>query len=133
MGQVLILISRRFLHESETDCCDCAESIAWIDSPTVLTNTVERVKSVRSLGMDVGVDFHGRLHKGMARQLAKLLEPHQPMFIEGEIRLTLKHCHFVCLRSHAETPLYVSRAAPSNPARGNCRSCTANLNAHCSW
>lgn len=58
------------------------ESIAWIDSPTVLTNTVERVKSVRSLGMDVGVDFHGRLHKGMARQLAKLLEPHQPMFIE---------------------------------------------------
>lgn len=58
------------------------ESVAWIDSPTVLTDAVERVKSVRSLGMDVGVDFHGRLHKGMARQLAKLLEPHQPMFIE---------------------------------------------------
>ncbi|ETW77913.1 hypothetical protein HETIRDRAFT_454000 [Heterobasidion irregulare TC 32-1] len=58
------------------------ESIAWIDSPTILTDTVERVKSVRSLGMDVGVDFHGRLHKGMARQLAKLLEPYQPMFIE---------------------------------------------------
>ncbi|KZV66000.1 enolase C-terminal domain-like protein [Peniophora sp. CONT] len=58
------------------------ESVAWIDSPTVLEDTVERVQTVRSLGLDVGVDFHGRLHKGMAKQLAKLLEPHKPMFIE---------------------------------------------------
>lgn len=27
-------------------------------------------------------DFHGRLHKGMAKQLAVLLEPHRPYFIE---------------------------------------------------
>ncbi|KAI0316369.1 enolase C-terminal domain-like protein [Amylostereum chailletii] len=58
------------------------ESIAWIDSPSALDATVERVKAVRSLGLDVGVDFHGRLHKGMAKQLAKLLEPHRPLFIE---------------------------------------------------
>ncbi|TFY74466.1 hypothetical protein EWM64_g9547 [Hericium alpestre] len=58
------------------------ESIGWLDSPSLLADTVERVKTVRSLGLDVGVDFHGRLHKGMAKQLAKLLEPHQPMFIE---------------------------------------------------
>ena len=44
--------------------------------------------------MDVGVDFHGRLHKGMARQLAKLLEPHQPMFIEGEIRIDARALPF---------------------------------------
>lgn len=54
----------------------------WIDSPNVLTDTVSRVREVRSLGLDVGVDFHGRLHKGMAKQLAKLLQPLQPMFIE---------------------------------------------------
>ncbi|PPQ84119.1 hypothetical protein CVT25_003332 [Psilocybe cyanescens] len=58
------------------------ESVAWIDSPTVLETAVQRVKDVRALGLDVGVDFHGRLHKGMAKQLAKLLEPHQPFFIE---------------------------------------------------
>ncbi|TFY69569.1 hypothetical protein EVG20_g3109 [Dentipellis fragilis] len=58
------------------------DSIAWIDSPVILTETVNRVRSVRSLGLDVGVDFHGRLHKGMAKQLAKLLEPHQPLFLE---------------------------------------------------
>ncbi|VDB91240.1 unnamed protein product [Peniophora sp. CBMAI 1063] len=58
------------------------ESVSWIDSPTVLEDTVQRVQAVRSLGLDVGVDFHGRLHKGMARQLAKLLEPCKPLFIE---------------------------------------------------
>lgn len=34
--------------------------------------------------MDVGVDFHGRLHKGMARQLAALLEKEGVLFIEGK-------------------------------------------------
>ncbi|KAH7928609.1 enolase C-terminal domain-like protein [Leucogyrophana mollusca] len=58
------------------------ESIAWIDSPSLLDDTVKRVREVKSLGMDVGVDFHGRLHKGMAKQLAKMLEPEQPLFIE---------------------------------------------------
>lgn len=42
--------------------------------------------------MDVGVDFHGRVHKGMAKQLAKLLEPYQPLFIEGLMRI------FLCVR-----------------------------------
>lgn len=27
-------------------------------------------------------DFHGRVHKTMAKQLAKALEPHRPLFIE---------------------------------------------------
>ncbi|EPQ52282.1 enolase C-terminal domain-like protein [Gloeophyllum trabeum ATCC 11539] len=61
---------------------NATDSIGWLDSPTALADTVSRVKDVRALGMDVGVDFHGRLHKAMAKQLAKLLEPHQPLFIE---------------------------------------------------
>ncbi|KAI0074077.1 enolase C-terminal domain-like protein [Panus rudis PR-1116 ss-1] len=56
--------------------------VDWIDSPSTLQGAVKRVEQVRSLGMDVGVDFHGRVHKGMAKQLAKLLEPLQPLFIE---------------------------------------------------
>lgn len=62
---------------------NATESIGWLDSPSLLSDTVDRVAQVKSLGLDVGVDFHGRLHKGMAKQLAKLLEPHQPLFIEG--------------------------------------------------
>lgn len=61
--------------------------MAWIDSPTVLDGAVQRLRDVRALGLDVGVDFHGRLHKGMARQLARVLEPHQPLFIEGTLHL----------------------------------------------
>ncbi|KJA25480.1 hypothetical protein HYPSUDRAFT_160630 [Hypholoma sublateritium FD-334 SS-4] len=61
---------------------NATDAVAWIDSPTELDDAVQRLRDVRALGLDVGVDFHGRLHKGMARQLARLLEPHQPLFIE---------------------------------------------------
>lgn len=27
-------------------------------------------------------DFHGRVHKPLAKQLVKLLEPHRPLFVE---------------------------------------------------
>lgn len=67
------------------------ESITWIDSPYLLEGTVDRVRQVRALGMDVGIDFHGRLHKGMAKQLAKMLELHQPLFIEGKVWIL---CHY---------------------------------------
>ncbi|ANB15728.1 hypothetical protein AWJ20_3368 [Sugiyamaella lignohabitans] len=58
------------------------ESIGWLDSPDLLDATVERVKQVRSIGLDVGLDFHGRLHKAMAKQLASKLAPYGPLFIE---------------------------------------------------
>ncbi|KAH0826571.1 enolase C-terminal domain-like protein [Lanmaoa asiatica] len=67
---------------------NATEGVAWIDSYDVLKSTVERVREVRSLGMDVGVDFHGRLHKGMARQLAALLEKEGVLFIEGRSQTT---------------------------------------------
>ena len=69
------------------------EGIDWIDSPAVLQDAVARVRDVRAVGLDVGVDFHGRVHKGMAKQLARALEPLQPMFIEGD--------HNCCSRTSA--------------------------------
>lgn len=61
---------------------NATEDIDWLDSPRALETSVERLKTVKELGMDAGLDFHGRLHKPMAKQLAKALEPHQPLFIE---------------------------------------------------
>ena len=58
------------------------EDLGWLDSPSALDSSVQRLKTVKELGMDAGVDFHGRVHKPMAGQLAKALEPHRPMFIE---------------------------------------------------
>lgn len=61
---------------------NATEDLGWLDSPRQLDATLERFLAVRDLGLDVGLDFHGRVHKPMAKQLAKLLEPHRPLFIE---------------------------------------------------
>ncbi|KAL4884877.1 enolase C-terminal domain-like protein [Aspergillus karnatakaensis] len=61
---------------------NATEDVNWVDAPGVLEATVERLKTVKALGLDAGLDFHGRLHKPMAKQLARALEPYKPLFIE---------------------------------------------------
>jgi galactonate dehydratase len=58
------------------------EDLGWLDSPAALDQCVGRLEAVKNLGMDAGIDFHGRVHKPMVKQLAKALEPHRPLFIE---------------------------------------------------
>ncbi|GFZ42318.1 hypothetical protein JCM24511_00033 [Saitozyma sp. JCM 24511] len=59
-----------------------ANEVAWLDSPALLNENLTRFKAIKEAGLDVAIDFHGRLHRGMAKQLVKLLEPHQPFFVE---------------------------------------------------
>ena len=61
---------------------NATEDMGWLDSPRRLDSVLERLTSVQALGLDVGLDFHGRLHKPMAKQLVRLLEPLRPLFIE---------------------------------------------------
>lgn len=56
--------------------------IGWLDSPNLLDQVVERVGGVRALGLDVAIDFHGRLHRPMAKQLVAELQPLKPLFVE---------------------------------------------------
>lgn len=56
--------------------------LKWLDSPAALDSAVERAQAVKDAGMEVGLDFHGRVHKPMVRQLARALEPVRPLFIE---------------------------------------------------
>ncbi len=51
-------------------------------SPRALDAVADRVRAAQAAGMDVGLDFHGRVHKAMARQLAQALEPLGLLFIE---------------------------------------------------
>lgn len=46
---------------------------------------VTRVQAAQSEGMDVALDFHGRLHRPMAKQLARALEPLGLLFIEEPV------------------------------------------------
>lgn len=50
-----------------------------------MDDVVERVRAAQEAGLDVGLDFHGRLHRPMAKQLAKLLEPLGLLFIEEPV------------------------------------------------
>jgi galactonate dehydratase len=54
----------------------------WIGTPKAFDEVVARVEAAQAAGMDVGLDFHGRVHRPMARQLAKALEPLGLLFIE---------------------------------------------------
>ncbi|EEU21290.1 galactonate dehydratase [Lactobacillus mulieris] len=60
----------------------------YIDTLDKVDAAVERVASIREKfgdKMSIGIDFHGRVHKPMAKVLAKALEPYRPMFIEEPV------------------------------------------------
>ena len=54
----------------------------WIGTPRLFDDVVKRVAAAQAAGMDVGLDFHGRVHRPMAKQLARVLEPLGLLFIE---------------------------------------------------
>ena len=56
--------------------------LGWLDSPTALDEAVARLAAVQGEGVDVGLDFHGRVHRPMAKQLAAAVTPLRPLFIE---------------------------------------------------
>ncbi len=65
--------------------CDKME---WIDSPQKVIDAAARLGAVRKAvghSIPIGVDFHGRVHKGMVKMMAKALEPHYPYFLEEAV------------------------------------------------
>lgn len=64
------------------------DELQYIDSYAKIDRCLANVAAVReAVGPDVGigVDFHGRVHKPMAKILAKQLEPFRLMFIEEPV------------------------------------------------
>jgi galactonate dehydratase len=64
------------------------EEMNYIDSYAKVDATVSRIAAIReSVGDEfgIGIDFHGRVHKAMAKILVKELEPYRPMFIEEPV------------------------------------------------
>ncbi len=59
-----------------------------VDTPATIEADVTRLREVReTVGdeVDVGVDFHGRVSKPMAKRLVAELEPYEPMFVEEPV------------------------------------------------
>jgi galactonate dehydratase len=67
---------------------NATEEMHYIDSYAKVEESAARVASIReACGKDfgIGVDFHGRVHKSMAKVLAKELEPYRLLFIEEPV------------------------------------------------
>ena len=78
--------------------------LGWLDSPKALDETVDRVTAVQAQGLDVGLDFHGRVHRPMAKQLAAAVEPLRPLFIEEP--LLSEHLEgIVAFAAHTTVPI----------------------------
>ena len=67
---------------------NATDELQMIDSYEKIDAVLERVAAIRETcgkNFGIAIDFHGRVHKPMARILAKKLEEFDPMFIEEPV------------------------------------------------
>ncbi|HKU09853.1 galactonate dehydratase [Sinomonas sp.] len=86
------------------------EELQYIDTWDKVERCLENVQAIREAvgpNIGIGVDFHGRVHKPMAKVLIKELEPFKLMFIEEPV-----------LSEHANSLLDVMRNTPTPIALG---------------
>lgn len=86
---------------------NATEELHYIDSFKKIDQVVERVASIREkVGYDlnIGIDFHGRVHKPMAKVLVNALEPYKLMFYE-EVVLPENEEAFEEVSKYTSTPL----------------------------
>ncbi|MBT8305785.1 MAG: galactonate dehydratase [Maribacter sp.] len=60
----------------------------WIDSIKKVKKISDNIRILREeFGdeLDIGLDFHGRIHKGMVKRLIDELQPYNPLFIEEPV------------------------------------------------
>ncbi|PIE65746.1 MAG: galactonate dehydratase [Desulfobacterales bacterium] len=83
------------------------EELQIVDNHRKIDQLVERVAAIReSCGpyFDIGVDFHGRVHKPMARLIARELEQFNLMFIEEPV-LSEHPDEMLAVRKHCNIPI----------------------------
>lgn len=64
------------------------DELEWIDAPHQVKKAAKRLAAVRKAIGDqypIGVDFHGRVHKGMVKAMTQALEPYHPYFVEEAV------------------------------------------------
>ena len=86
---------------------NATEELQYIDSHAKVDAVLERVGAIRdAMGphFGIGVDFHGRVHRPMAKVLAKQLEPFRLMFIEEPV--LSEHAEALKeIANHTSTPI----------------------------
>jgi galactonate dehydratase len=85
----LIAMARERMEQGYTAVkMNATGDMEWIDSVAKVQEAVERVGALReAVGsrLEIGIDFHGRVHKGMAKVLARALDEFRPAFYEEPV------------------------------------------------
>ena len=81
--------------------CDIRDLQARIDKAIAMFATVKEAVGDR---MEIGIDFHGRVHKTVALTLMKKLEEFNPLFIEEPL-LPFNEDDLVELKRHTHLPI----------------------------
>lgn len=86
---------------------NATEELHYIDSFKKVKEVSDRVKALRDefgYDLNIGIDFHGRVHKAMAKVLVEELDQYNPMFYE-EVVLPENEELFKEVAQHTTTPL----------------------------
>jgi len=86
---------------------NATDELHYIDSFSKVQTVLDRVAAVRdALGnkLDIAIDFHGRVHKAMAKVLAHELTPYHLLFIEEPV-LSQNNEALLEIARHTSTPL----------------------------
>ncbi len=86
---------------------NATEESHYISTFDKIEAVIERIAAVREAcgsGFGIAVDFHGRVHKPMAKSLAKELEPYHLMFIEEPV-LPENNEALRDIANHTSTPI----------------------------
>ncbi|HTK46819.1 MAG TPA: galactonate dehydratase [Gemmatimonadaceae bacterium] len=86
---------------------NATEELQYVDTHAKIDAVIARVQAIReAMGphFGIGVDFHGRVHRPMAKVLAKALEPVGLMFIEEPV--LSEHAEALAeIAAHCSTPI----------------------------
>jgi galactonate dehydratase len=82
------------------------EEMHYIDSYAKIQAVCDRVAAIQEAapGLDIAVDFHGRVHKTMAKVLARALDEYKLMFIEEPV-LPQNNEALREIANHTSTPI----------------------------
>ena len=78
--------------------------LGWIGTSKLFDEVIGRVEAAQAAGMEVGLDFHGRVHRPLVKSLAKALEPLGLLFIEEPL-LSENHEGLSAVAAITTTPI----------------------------
>ncbi|MBB4078015.1 galactonate dehydratase [Lewinella aquimaris] len=105
--QLAAAARRRILDGFTALKMNACERMEWIDSPAKVEEAAAKMAAVReAVGNEVliGLDLHGRVHKGQAKAIIRALEPYSPYFFE-ELVLAENNDALKSLRDFTHVPI----------------------------